>query len=77
MGHPSHRSRERRIDTRTVVRGAVYWGVTALLAWSRMAGAEELVLFGAGSLREVRPGSLPITRPGMVQWCALSLDPLG
>ncbi len=40
----------------TVVRRVVYWGLTALvLGWvlSSTAECEELVLFGAGSLREV------------------------
>ena len=40
----------------TVVRCVVYWSLTALLlGWvlSSTAGSEELVLFGAGSLREV------------------------
>lgn len=40
----------------TVVRLMVYWGLTTLLlGWvlSSTAGGEELVLFGAGSLRAV------------------------
>ena len=40
----------------TVVRCVVYWSLTALLlglVLSSTAGSEELVLFGAGSLREV------------------------
>ena len=40
----------------TVVRCVVYWSLTALLLGcllSSAAGSEELVLFGAGSLREV------------------------
>ena len=44
------------MTARTVLRRVVYWGVTALLlGWvlGSTAGGEELVLFGAGSLREV------------------------
>src|SRR5262245_49540783 len=44
------------VTSGTVVRCVVYWGLTALLlGWilSSTARSEELVLFGAGSLREV------------------------
>jgi molybdate transport system substrate-binding protein len=44
------------VTSGTVVRCVVYWSLTALLLGSVLsstAGSEELVLFGAGSLREV------------------------
>src|SRR5262252_188812 len=58
MGQPSHHTRGEifALTPRTRVKGTVCWGLTVLLVgWvlSSLAGSEELVLFGAGSLREV------------------------
>src|SRR5499427_6128406 len=57
MGQPSHHTRGEifALTPRTRVKGTVCWGLTVLLVgWvlSSLAGSEELVLFGAGSLRE-------------------------
>src|SRR5215472_909125 len=58
LGHTSHLAAEetRIMTSGPVVRCVIYWSLTALLlGWvlSSTAGSEELVLFGAGSLREV------------------------
>src|SRR5262245_18686201 len=58
MGHNSHYAIEETpaLTSRTGVRCVIYGGLAALLlGWvlSSTAGGEELVLFGAGSLREV------------------------
>ena len=57
MGQTSHATIEERaaLLPRTGVRYVIYWGLaTLLLGWvlRSTAGSEELVLFGAGSLRE-------------------------
>ena len=58
LGHTSHLAAEetRVVTSGTVVRCAVYLSLTALLlgsVLSNTASSEELVLYGAGSLREV------------------------